>query len=220
MRARGFSLLEVVIALAILAISLTVLLETQIASITNAGRSRDLSIATMLARSKLIDIEQQLFHDGFKASTEEDGGNFSDIGYPEIAWKSRVIEVELNMQALSSLCGTFGARAEAKAQKLTGGDGPPGTGDCESMLSGFGSILGSFTDEMARSMRLLDLNLTWPEGKHSGHLQIHSLLTRDDFGTQQENDLNRLNSQINNGQVNPANPLQGLPGAGNQAAQH
>ena len=216
MNARGFSLLEVVIALAILAMSLTVLLQTQMASIANAGRSRDLSIATMLARGKMIDIEQKLFHDGFSANTESDSGTFSDEGYPEISWKSQVVEIELNMNALGSLCDSFGDKVGDTVGKGKGGDKAAGGSDCQSMLGSMGTIIGGFTDDLAHAMRLLELKLSWPMGKHTGTMGVRALLTRDDFGTQQESDLNR-NVNQNLGNSGAANQGLGVGGALNNA---
>jgi len=56
----GFSLLEVLIALLILAMSLTILLSSQSSSMAAASRSRDITIATLLARSKMVDIERKI----------------------------------------------------------------------------------------------------------------------------------------------------------------
>ena len=64
-KSAGFTLLEVVIALGILAMSLTVLLESQASSVNSASRSRDLTVASLLARSKMVDIEAMLIEDGF-----------------------------------------------------------------------------------------------------------------------------------------------------------
>ncbi|MEM6734211.1 MAG: prepilin-type N-terminal cleavage/methylation domain-containing protein, partial [Myxococcota bacterium] len=62
---RGFTLLEVMIALLILAVSLAVLLQAQAGSLANSSRARDMTVATLLARSKMIDIEQVVFDEGF-----------------------------------------------------------------------------------------------------------------------------------------------------------
>ena len=69
----GFSLLEVVIALAILALGLATLLDAQSSSLRSTGRTRELTIATLLARSKMIDIEKELFDEDdlvFPAKTQ------------------------------------------------------------------------------------------------------------------------------------------------------
>jgi len=103
----GFTLIEVVIALAILAISLTVLLAAQSSNLRNAGRARDLTIATLLARSKMIDIEQHLFDKGFEEGEEDDSGNFGDEGHEEIKWEYTIKEVDMDLGSLSSMCAMF-----------------------------------------------------------------------------------------------------------------
>ena len=113
----GFSLLEVLIALAILGISLTVLLQSQAASLDNAGRSRDLTQATLLARGKMIDIEKHLFHAGFQMGTEEDSGDFSEEGHKDILWKYRISEIELDLTALASVCGEVAGKSDTKKKR-------------------------------------------------------------------------------------------------------
>lgn len=217
--ARGFTLLEVVVALAILAISLTVLLEAQATSLNNAGRSRDMTNATLLARGKMIDIEKKLFHDGFSMSTEEEDGNFTDEGYPEIKWKYRVSEVELDLSALTSICGTLGggdssSKAGKAAKAASGGSSSGDTGgtDCESMLTNVGSMAAPFIEEVSQSLRVVDLRVTWPQGKYTESMSVRAMLSRDDFTTQQMSDQARLQNEATGGQLgNAPVPAAGTP---------
>ena len=176
---RGFSLLEVMIALGILAMSLTVLLESQASSVNNAGRSRDLTIATLLARSKMIDLEQILFDEGFTVGVTEDDGDFDEEGFEEIKWKSKISEVELDLSSLAGLCDAFSGGDEE------GGD--ESAMDCEGLLGGMGGMggaLGSFTSEIGQSLRWMTLTVTWPVGKYSESLSVRAMITREDFGIQ------------------------------------
>ncbi len=69
MRARyaAFTLLEVMVAVAILSLSLTAIFASQAGAIKVAHRARKTSVATSLARCKMGEIEQQIFEDGFPA---------------------------------------------------------------------------------------------------------------------------------------------------------
>ena len=58
--ARGFSLLEVMVALAILSVGLVTLVQVQARSAELAIQARELTVATMLARGKLYDCETDL----------------------------------------------------------------------------------------------------------------------------------------------------------------
>lgn len=187
----GFSLLEVVIALAILSLSLVVLLQAQGQALASASRSRDLTVATLLARGKMVDIEQRLFHDGFVMNDEEDDGDFRDEGYPDIKWKSRVSEVELDLSTLKGLCGAVGAKASKSADK----DQQART-DCESTMTQIGGMLGSLTEEVARSIRAVELEVFWNVGHYNETMRLRALLTRDDFAMQQESDATRANDQV------------------------
>ena len=176
---RGFSLLEVMIALGILGMSLSVLLEAQASSVNNAGRSRDLTIATLLARSKMIDLEQKLFDEGFTVGGTEDDGDFEEEGFEEVKWKSKISEVELDLSSLAGLCGAFSGGGEE------GGD--ESAMDCEGLLGGMGGMegaLGAFTSQIGQSLRWMSLSVTWPVGKYSESLSVRAMITREDFGIQ------------------------------------
>ena len=180
-KTRGFSLLEVVIALAILAMSLTVLLESQASSVRSVGRSRDLTIATLLARSRMIDIEQELFDEGFTLGETTDDGDFEEEGYAEIKWESKISELEMDLSSLSSMCGAF---SDPEAED---GDAAAGVADCEAMMGGaegLGGGLTGFMDELGRSLRLVELTVTWPAGRYKESFTLRAFVTRDDFGVQ------------------------------------
>ena len=86
----GFTLLEVLVALAILTTSLTVLFIAQASSLNHVSKMRDLSIATLLARSKMIDIELLLSREGFTEGEDDESGDFSEEGYEHIDWQYNV----------------------------------------------------------------------------------------------------------------------------------
>ncbi len=169
----GFTLIEVAVALTIFALSMAVLLESQVSSLNNAGRARNMTIAAVLARSKMIDIEQKLFDEGLTINDVSEDGDFAEEGHPDYKWKYSLTEVELDISSLSSLCAGFGGADDKDA----------GSG-CEGMVSGLGGQLDGFMDNLSKSMRMADLTVTWPDGKFTQSMQIRALLSRDDFGLQ------------------------------------
>ncbi|KAK1548290.1 hypothetical protein Q3G72_010878 [Acer saccharum] len=185
-RQRGFTLLEVIIALSILSISLVALLQAQGSALESAGRSRDMTVAALLLRSKMIDIEKKLFHDGFSLNTEEDDGDFGDEEHPEIKWRSRISEVKLDITSLTSICGVMPQvpGAEAKGDD----DGKDQKADCEQQLTNLGTMLAPYTEELGRSMRAVELLVSWPVGRYEESMSVRTMLTRDDFNTEQETD--------------------------------
>ena len=81
---QGFTLLEVLIALAIIAIVLITCVRAQNQSIRLHQLSRDMTIATILARQKMGEIEVV----GFPELGEDDG-DFGDA-FPGFTWKTTV----------------------------------------------------------------------------------------------------------------------------------
>ena len=86
---RGFTLLEVMIAMAILATTLVVVFQSQSQSVSMAGRARFETTASLLAQSKMSEIEA--------ASPEKvvsDSGDFGD-DFGDYSWQVDVTETEL-----------------------------------------------------------------------------------------------------------------------------
>jgi general secretion pathway protein I len=83
---RGFTLLEVLISLSIIAIVLITCLRAQNQSIRLYHLSRDMTVATILARQKMGEIELA----GFPELGEEEG-DFEDT-FPGFTWRQRVSE--------------------------------------------------------------------------------------------------------------------------------
>ena len=66
--AGGFTLLEVMFALALLGLGLTVLIKSAAGDIFNAQQAHMMGVVTDLARGKMYDIEEILLKDGFSDS--------------------------------------------------------------------------------------------------------------------------------------------------------
>ena len=85
-RSRGFTLLEVMVALMILATSLVVLLANHSFSIRLSKVARDLTMASMIARDKMAEVEIA----GYPPVGDTDG-DFEDR-YPGFKWVLSVVD--------------------------------------------------------------------------------------------------------------------------------
>jgi prepilin-type N-terminal cleavage/methylation domain-containing protein len=155
---RGFTLLEVMLGLALLGLGLTVLIKSAASDIFSAQQAHMLGIVTDLARGKMYDIEEKLLHDGFSDTEQhEDDQSFSDEGWPAIHYSYKVEVVELpgfeQLQAIIAGTGSGAAAAgpgKGSNQELTNGglgSGEEATGGFENsmlggMLSQFGGLGG------------------------------------------------------------------------------
>jgi len=84
----GFTLLEVMIAMAILAITLVVVFQSQSQSISMAGSARLETTAALLAQSKMAEIEA-----ANPKNVASDSGNFGN-DFSDYSWQVDVTETE------------------------------------------------------------------------------------------------------------------------------
>jgi general secretion pathway protein I len=94
-REGGFTLLEVMVALAIMAIALVVLVGIATNNVRNTQHAKMVTTATFLARAKMAEIEDLVLQDGFVDSDQEEDGDFGDEGRKEFAWTTLIEKVEL-----------------------------------------------------------------------------------------------------------------------------
>jgi general secretion pathway protein I len=72
---RGFSLLEVIVAIAILGLGLTTILSAQAGLFSSSQRSANMTRAANLARCKMSEVEVVLARDGYPLTDEKDEGH-------------------------------------------------------------------------------------------------------------------------------------------------
>lgn len=92
---KGFTLLEVMISLAILSVALTAVIGVNIGAMAISGKSRGIIIAASLARSKMFDIEEELRIKGFPDFDEQLDGDFDAEGHPDYKWVAQIIKIKL-----------------------------------------------------------------------------------------------------------------------------
>jgi len=74
MRTRGFTLLEVMVAVAILGLGLTAILSAQAGAVSAASHARYMSLSLGLGRCKMSEIEQTVTKDGYQEMDVNDSG--------------------------------------------------------------------------------------------------------------------------------------------------
>jgi general secretion pathway protein I len=109
-RRGGFTLLEVLVALAILASALAVLMGTMANDGQQVIFSEKMTVATQLARSKMIDVEYELMREGFDTDVQTMSGTFKDEGYPEMTWEATIEPVEIPKEQEEALVAQINAQ--------------------------------------------------------------------------------------------------------------
>ena len=85
---RGFTMIEILIAMAILAVAMTALLGTQSSSVVQNDHARHLTVASLLGHDQLLALQTRLMKDGFQLDTETDRGNFREREYAAFSWEA------------------------------------------------------------------------------------------------------------------------------------
>jgi general secretion pathway protein I len=89
---RGFTLLEVVVAMAILGVALLAIFDLNAGAVASHAYVKRITVATQLARSKMTDIEQELYDKGFELDDEVTrSGDFAAEGWSGYTWKARIL---------------------------------------------------------------------------------------------------------------------------------
>lgn len=192
MRRRGFTLLEVLVSLSILALALTAAAGTSANAFEASNYARGISVATLLARSKMIDIEQTLEKDGFSENDQELDGDFSEEGFETMKWTATVRKVEMDVGQL--IGGLFGGEvnAESLPEQMQGylsalqGTNPNealtqqvGGSQLTEMLGG-GMMEGMFKqvgETLSNSIREITLEIKWGKGAEEESIKFVQYVT-------------------------------------------
>lgn len=206
MRRVGFTLLEVIVALAILAVSLTSILGISGQAVSSHIYAHKLTLATQLARSKMTDLEQRLYDKPLPTDDEEDSGDFADELHPEFKWRARILVPHTATVAPLQLFSAM--LPQSLPGQATGAEGvilpllagmfgaDAGTPSPQGQMSQLGPFAGlaqmQFTQMLAqieRSTREVHLLVTWREGAvtESFDLVTHVVSFNSGFGVTQTN---------------------------------
>ncbi len=91
-RDRGFTLLEVLIALAVIAIAFVTLLGAQARNIKYIATNQNLTLATLFAREKSSEIQYRVLSQGVQALGDESG---AIDGFPGFSYETQVMSTGL-----------------------------------------------------------------------------------------------------------------------------
>ncbi len=117
LRGDGFTLLEVMIAMAIMLVAFSSILAIQSSSMSSALKSRQIHEVSMLARWAIAQTEVEISGKKFDEMSEELSGTF-DEPYQDYSWTRKIKEVKLpNLQGLSKAANAAGGGSDASSSK-------------------------------------------------------------------------------------------------------
>jgi general secretion pathway protein I len=163
-RGPGFTLLEVMVALAILAGGLVVASDVVAGALRNHVRAQHLEVATLLARGKMAALEERYEWKGFRTSDEQDEGTFEQDGHPEIRWRVDVKVPPIEVSPEAVLRVLTGSEEGLKAL-LPAADQAPQLAPFQSaLMASMQGVLAKLGEQLKRGVREVTLTVSWPEG--------------------------------------------------------
>ena len=169
-RAAGFTLLEIMVAVAILATTLVILLEIVTNNIRATNHAKLTTAATFLARNKMSDIEDDILYNGFMSETENAKGTFKADGYDQYRWETSIERIELP---------TDMTQKTQDAAKNASQDSK----DPMQMMTGFlGGMMSAFIEPirigLQESVRKVTVRVFWDEnGRRNQSIEVVQYLT-------------------------------------------
>lgn len=228
---RGFTLLEVLVAIAILGLGLTMILSSQVGLFASASRGEHYTVATNLARCKMSEVEVELLKNGYPVTDETDEGDCcGDDGEPgyTCAWKVERVELpeasEMTLdggaESADPMAGPFAALEKLGALS---GDSPQGANASppslqniaetvgeSSMASGIGPMVMSLVyptlkPMLEASIRKLTVKVQWKEGSKQRDFSVTQYVTDPQQG--------EIDGDADGG-VGAGGGIPGMPGGG------
>jgi len=190
-RSKGFTLLEVMVALSILALALVTISGINATAFESSNYAKWVTVSTLLARGKMLDVEEKLRKDGFGEADRDYNGDFSEEGYPAIKWQAACREVEIDVNQLMG--GLFGGEVKtedlpAQITDFLGAMRGEGQGDLVDSVAGsdlskimggggLELILKQVGDTLSKSIREITLEVTWKDGTYNESIKFVQYIT-------------------------------------------
>lgn len=179
---RGFSLLEVMVALAILTVSLVILVETQSSAVVLTREAERVVTATDLAKMKLSEVIFRIEEEGFQQADVYEHGEFDDLGeelldaefgseLEDYHWEYSIAEVDISgigdaATAMNDLEGEESGGGGLLGM-LGGGESAPSDNTAESPMSQMMGAMGfgpeQISDMLGPFMREVRVRVWWGE---------------------------------------------------------
>jgi general secretion pathway protein I len=173
---RAFTLLEVMVAMGILAMGMTMLLSSQAGLFASAKRVQDETYAASLMRCKMSEVEQDLLVDGFPLIEQSDSGPCCEDFEGDFTCEWTIQTVQLPEPAPFTESEEFGEDGEESSLPATDpsatpfgspmGDAAallPMSGDALSGVDGMGDLAGTLGESAAGGGMIgMALSLVYP----------------------------------------------------------
>jgi general secretion pathway protein I len=151
------------VALAILAASLVAISEIVGGALRNHVKARQLDVATLLARAKMVEVEAERERKGFRDFDETEEGTFEEEGHPEIRWKLEVRRPTVELGAEGVLAALSGGKT--LQDLLPPPDQAPQLAPFQGALgAALQGLLAQIGEQLKGTVREVRLTVSWEDG--------------------------------------------------------
>ena len=169
-RVGGFSLIEVLLAVAILGSALTILMGTVSYSGQQSIYSARLTQASLLARSKMVDLEYMIMEEGFSTAERTYSGFFDEEGYSDFRWEARIEPIEIPAEAKEKF--TAQVNSQLFGGMDTSGGALGGNAAFSAMLPMLMGQLPEFVNQIGERVRRITLTVFFEFGGRELPLEL------------------------------------------------
>lgn len=199
----GFTLLEVMVAVAILGITLVSIFSAEAGAIRMAGRARLLTTASLLARCKMAEIEEEILRTGFPAVSSRGADECCEDGEVEgfeCEWEiSRVVvpdQMPLGGEDEEGGGGLLGGLLAGAGASASGPAAPPSPEAIlsGSMMGGGGNMISQLALQFVLPMlkpiieeqiRRATVTVRWREGEGTQEFDVVQYLVAEQLNEAQ-----------------------------------
>jgi general secretion pathway protein I len=195
---KGFTLLEVMISLAILAVALVAISDLNGGAVQMHAYGRRATEATLLLKGKMLDVEDDLQKNGFSDFSDEKHGTFDSEGSPDYGWSAEILKPDVQLDP-AQLLGMLGVGGDKKQQKPSGGLAGAASalaaqlGGAQAAMQGLqgggaGALLGgplggmlqgqakTFIEQLKKSVREVRLTVSWKDGSQLRNVSASQMI--------------------------------------------
>lgn len=168
-RQRGFTLLEVMIAMTILAGALTGLSIAIVRGVRASNHARLMTTATLLCRQQLVELEDGFIVDGFTddSGIKEDKGEFEPIEYKRYHWTRTIEKIRLpstdEMQSAATKLLQDKQQIGSSSSGSSSSSSSSASGSGANLSGQMGGFLGPVKDMLEQGIRRVTMRVIWDE---------------------------------------------------------
>ncbi|MGB0678154.1 MAG: type IV pilus modification PilV family protein [Polyangiales bacterium] len=188
---QGFTLLEVMVAVAILSIALTAIFSSQVGAVKTAYRARHMGTAALLARCKMGELEEQVAREGLPAVLSKGKDRCCEAAPVKgfgCSWKIKRVVLPDGFAQDEAAQGRLADDAASAASDVSGQAAGVGSSATDMLAGGGGGdMVGTLAMSVAlpilkpvleEQVRRAEVRISWQEGNKRRGFDVVQYLVR------------------------------------------